>query len=110
MNKKMVLIIGVALVCLGVVIAQFSAVSIAEASGFAVAVLGAAVMADTILAKAEDKNKVKTIASIVAIAIGAALLGFAGISESTLTELIAGVSGLVILILGIIASGLKSKN
>lgn len=109
MNKKMILIIGVALVCLGVVISQFSDIAVVEVSGFAVAVLGAAVMADKILDKADPKNRVKTLISLVCIAIGSILLAFAGISEATLTQLITGVSGLVILIFGIIFSGIKSN-
>lgn len=57
MNKRLILIIGVVLVCLGVVISQFSEVQIVEVSGFAVAVLGAAVMADKILEKSEPKTE-----------------------------------------------------
>lgn len=110
MNKKLILIIGVVLVCLGVVISQFGDVQIVDVSGFAVAVLGAAITADQILKKADDDKKAKTIISIVCIAVGTVLLAFAGISEATLTELIAGVAGLLILIIGIITSGSKAKK
>lgn len=109
MNKRLILIIGVVLVCLGVVISQFSEVQIVEVSGFAVAVLGAAVMADKILEKSEPKNRVKTLISLVCVTVGTILLAFFGISEATLTQLIAGVAGLVLLIMGIIFSSLKAK-
>lgn len=108
MNKKLILIIGVVLVCLGVIIAQFSDVSTVEICGFAVTVMGAAVMADKIIDKAAPKDRVKTVISIISVFVGSVLLAFAGVSESTLTELIAGVAGLVLLIIGIITSGIKS--
>lgn len=108
MKNKILTIIGAALVVAGAVVAAFTDVAVAEYASIAVAFVGAAVTCVSVYKKSEKKDW-KVIVSIIAIAAGALLLGFSGISSSVVTEIVTAVAGIVALILGLFVA-LKSKK
>ena len=101
--NKIFKIIGIILVIAGSAIIAFTKIPVADAVGIAIAALG---LATTIVAtwKKSESKTWKEGLSIALLVAGAFLLGFAGFSETVVTELITAIVGVVVLIVGLITS------
>lgn len=100
MKNKILIIVGAVLVIAGAVTAAFTDVPVADYIGVAVAFVGAAVTCINVYKKSEKKDW-KVILAIVLMAAGACLLGVAGVSANTVTEIVTAVVGLIALIAGL---------
>lgn len=101
--NKVLKIIFVCMVVAGACLAAFTDVAIAEYSGIAIAFVGAAMACITTYKKSEKKDW-KVVLSIVLIALGSFMLGFAGVAGDAISKIIAAVGGVVLLIFGLISS------
>lgn len=101
--NKVLKIIFFCLVVVGAGLAAFTDVPLAEYSGIALAFVGAALACITTYKKSEKKDW-KVVVSIVLIAIGSFMLGFAGVAGDAISKIIAAVGGVVLLIFGLISS------
>lgn len=109
MNKSLK-IIFIFLVVAGACLAAFTDVAIAEYAGIAIAFVGAALACVTTYNKSEKKDW-KVIVSIILIALGTFMLGFAGVAGDAISKIIAAVGGVMLLIFGLISSiKLEKKN
>lgn len=106
MNKALK-ILFICLVVAGACLAAFTDIAIAEYSGIALACVSAALACVTTYNKSEKKDW-KVVVSIILIAVGSFVLGFAGVAGDAISKIIAAVGGVVLLIFGLIAS-LKLK-
>lgn len=107
--KNIFLWIGVALIIAATVIGQFTGVGIAvylELAGYAI---GLASCILGVITKTEKKDW-KLYVSIIGIVIGSALLVFAGVSKDIITTLISAISGVVVLIAGLLPVFLAKKE
>lgn len=96
-------IIFVCMVVAGACFAYFTDVPVLEYSGIAVVFVSAAMACVTTYKKSEKKDW-KVVVSIVLIALGSFMLGFAGVAGDAISKLIAAVGGVLLLIFGIVAS------
>lgn len=111
MRKTIFLIVGLIMLIAGVVMAQVGSFQLADISGFAVTMFGAGLAAATLWSKKETGSKTwLCLLGVVAIGIGAFMLGFAGFAEATMTVVITSVFGVVAVILGVIASYIGIKQ
>lgn len=107
--NKVLKIIFFCLVVAGACLAAFTDVAIAEYTGIAIAFVGAAMACITTYKKSEKKDW-KVVVSIILIAVGSFVLGFAGVAGDAISKIIAAVGGVVLLIFGLISSiKLESK-
>lgn len=107
--KNVFLWLGVALIVVATIIAQFTGVETAvwiELSGFSIGLASCIV---GVVTKAEKKDW-KLYLSIFGIVIGSTLLVFAGISKDVITSLITAVAGVVVIIVGLLPVLLKKKE
>lgn len=105
--NKFLKIFGVALIVLGSVVSCFTSIAIASYAGVAVAALGLALTITGVWKEATTKGW-KEIVTIACFALGGFLCGFAGISESVMSQLILTIAGLVSLIVGLFVTFNKS--
>lgn len=98
--NKFLKIFGVVLIVLGSVLACFTTITIASYASIAVAALGLALTITAVLKDTEKKGW-KEIVAIICFALGGFLCGFAGISESAVSQIILTISGLVSLVVGL---------
>ena len=83
MKKTIFLIVGLIMLIVGVVMAQVGSFQLADISGFAVTMFGAGLAAATLWSKKETGSKTwLCLLGVVAIGIGAFMLGFAGFAET----------------------------
>lgn len=108
MKNKVLTILGAILVVAGAVIAAVSDIAIADLCSIVVAVIGAVLTCVQVYKKSEKKGW-KVILAIALLVLGAGLLGFAGVSSDTVTQLVTATVGLVALITGLFVS-LKQKE
>jgi hypothetical protein len=108
--NKIVTIIGVVLVVGGAITATFAGIPIADLLGVAVSMVGAGVTCVGFIKKSAGKNKGLTYAAVAMIAVGAFLMPFVGIAETTVTQIITVVGGLVSLITGLFVAYQAQKN
>lgn len=101
--NRVLKIVFILMVVAGAALAAFTDVAIAEYTGIAIAFVGAAMACVTTYRKSEKKDW-KVILSIVLIAVGSFVLGFAGVAGDAISKIIAAVGGVVLLIFGVIAS------
>lgn len=108
--NKVLTIVGVALAVAGAGIAAFTGLPMSDILGIAVAMVGAAVSCTGVVKKSreEGKGKALTYTSVALIAIGSFLMGFMGVAESTVTQVITVAAGLVALVAGLVVS-IKAK-
>lgn len=107
--KNIFTYLGIVLVVAASVIGSFTGVEVSrwvEFSGYAV---GLALCTVSIVDRAKSKDW-KLYIALSGVAIGTILLVFAGISESTITSIMAAVFGLVALIAGLLPVLLSDKN
>lgn len=109
MNKIMT-IIGVVLVGVGAIVSAFAGIAIADLVGIAVAMVGAGLACVGIIKKSSGKNKALVYASVAMVAVGAFLMPFVGIAESTVTQIVTIVGGLASLITGLFVSAQAQKG
>lgn len=107
--NKFFKILGLILIIAGSVLASFTSVAITQYSGIAVSALGLAVTIISVWKGAEKKTW-KEIVAIVCFAVGGLLCGFAGLTDTVMTQIITAVGGLVVLIIGIISSFVVTKK
>lgn len=101
--NKIFKILCILMVVVGAGLATFTDVAISEYAGIALAFVGAALACLNTYRKSEKKDW-KVIVSIVLIAVGAFILGFAGVAGDNISKIIAAVNGVVLLIFGLITS------
>lgn len=101
--KNVLKIIGILCIVIGSGIAAFSGIAVADYIGIAIAGLGLALAIIGAWNKAEKKTW-KEIVSIILFAVGGFMCGFAGLSDTILTQVITGVFGIVSLIIGLIVT------
>ncbi len=109
--NKVLTIVGIVLAILGAGVAAFTGLPMADILGISVAMVGAAVACTGVLKKSKDdgKSKALTYTSIIMIGVGSFLMGFMGVPEGTVTQVITVVAGLASLIAGLVVS-IKAKN
>lgn len=107
--NKIVTMIGVVLTVAGVVVAGFVDIPMADLLGIATSMVGAGVACAGVIKKSQGKNKALVYSSVAMIAVGAFLMPFVGIAESTVTQIITVVGGLVALVAGLIVASQSSK-
>lgn len=101
--NKVLKIICFCVIVAGAALAAFTDVPLAEYTGIALAFVSAAIACMSVYNKSEKKDW-KVVVSIVLIALGAFVLGFAGVAGDAISKIIAAVGGVVLLIFGLIAS------
>lgn len=110
MNKKILIIIGIFVMVAGAVIAALTDVPIVEYPALAAVFVGAALTCVGVYKKSEKKDW-KVVAAITLVALGSFILGFAGVAENTVTQIVTAVTGIVVLIIGVVGSlFLKEKE
>lgn len=107
--KNAVKIIGIILLVAGSVVSAFTDIAIADYISIAVAALGLALLIVATFNKSEKKTW-KEIVAVILFAAGGLLCGFAGLVESTVTQVITLVAGAVALIIGLIATFKPTKG
>ena len=107
--NKFFKILGLILIIVGSAMASFTSIAVTQYAGIAVAALG---LATAIVGVWKDapKKTWKEVVTIICFALGGLLCGFAGLTEGIVTQVIMAVSGLVVLIVGIITSIVSSKS
>lgn len=110
MKNKILLIVGLALIIAGCAVSYFANFANADVIGFAVTMFGAGVSTATMWEK-RDVNKKWYYSAIplVAVGVGAFILGFGGFAESQMTMILTAVGGIVAIIGGIIALNVNKK-
>lgn len=107
--KNLFLWIGVVLIIASTVIAQLTGIEVASWIEMAGLAIGLASCISGIINKSEKKDW-KLYVSIIGITLSSCLLVFAGITESTITTIITTVSGLAVMIIGILPVLLQKKK
>lgn len=105
MKNKIFLIIGIALLVIGSGLACFTDIY-SDIPALAVAAFGLGVLVVTIWNKSEVKGP-KVIVSITCITISGFFCAIAGLAQDTMTNIIAAVIALVLLLIGVIAGKVK---
>ncbi len=95
----------------GAAISAFTGIPAADFVGLAVAMIGAALACTGVAkkAKSEGVNTPLTYAAIALIGVGSFLLGFLGVPETAVTQIVTVVAGLAMLIAGLVVS-IKAKS
>lgn len=106
--KKPLFIILICLLIAGVVVAYFSDIEIVDYISLAVAFVSAGAICATTVAKSSKKDW-KVYTAVPTIALSCFLLGFCGVAADTVTKIITGVAGVLVLIVGIITAAMASK-
>lgn len=101
--------IGLALVIVGAAVGAFTGLPAAQWVELAACAVGLATCIASIVGSSEKKDW-KLYLALSSIVVGAILLIFGGMAESTITTIITGVIGLVLLIIGIIPAIIKKKE
>ncbi len=111
MKNKLFLIISLACIIGGAVIAYFAQIEVAKLSGFAVTMFGAGLaVAKLWKDRKETAKSWLVILAMVLVGIGSFIAGLTGaISESQVTTIIGYVFSLILLIAGIITSVIANK-
>lgn len=109
MKKNWLIIAGIILVVAGAALSYFAKFPQAETLGFAGSMFGAGLAAAGFWGKREKTNALSII-TIICLGAGAFMLGFGGFAESTMTTIITGVIGFVVIIAGIIVGFLPEKK
>lgn len=107
--KNFIKILGLVLVIAGSAFAAFTTIPVADYISIAVAALGLALLIVSTLKKAEKKSW-KEYVAVALFAIGGLCCGFAGFAESTVTQLITAVAGVVALIIGLISTFISKEK
>lgn len=107
--NKVFKIIGLVLVVAASIAAYFTDIAVANYIELAVGALGLALTIKGVWGKSEKKTW-KEVFTIILFCIGAFLLGFAGVSESVVTQIITAIAGVVSLVIGVIVSFVKNKS
>lgn len=106
--EKVLKVIGIILVIAGACLGAFTGLPVAQYTGIAVAMIGAAMTIVSAYKQAEKKDW-KLILSIVLIGAGSFICGICGISSDVITEVITAVIGVIVLIAGIIIPIVSKK-
>lgn len=109
--NKIFMVAGILLAVVGAGISSFTGIAAAEFVGIAVAMVGAAVACTGVVKKTKEEgvNKPLTYAAVALIGVGSFLLGFMGVPETTVTQIVTVVAGLVTLLSGMIVA-VKAKS
>lgn len=107
MKKNIWLWIGIGLLVVGTVVACFTDI-LNDIPALAVAAFGLGSIIVSVWNKSEKKDWV-TILAIVCVSVGAFCCAFVGLAQDTMTKVIAAVSALVMLLIGILTPVIKSK-
>lgn len=100
--KNFLKIIGIVLLVAGSSVAVFSTIPMADYLGIAADAFGFALLVGATLKKAEKKTW-KEYLGVILFAVAGLCCGFAGLAESTMSQIVSLVSGLIALILGLIS-------
>lgn len=108
--NKILMLAGIALVVVGAGISAFTGIPYSDFVGIPVAMVGAALVCTGVVKKAKNEgvNTPLTYASIALIGVGSFLLGFMGVPETTVTQIVTVVAGLVTLLAGLVVA-VKAK-
>lgn len=108
--NKILMLAGIALAVVGAGISAFTGIPAADFVGIAVAMVGAALACTGVVKKAKNEgvNTPLTYAAIALIGLGSFLLGFMGVPDTTVTQIVTVVAGLVTLLSGLVVAG-KAK-
>lgn len=109
--RKVLLILGIVLAIVGAGISAFTGIPASEFAGICVAMVGAAIACTGVVKQAQEegKNKPLTYASVALLGIGSFILGFSGLPDTTVTQIVTVVAGLVTLIAGLVVAVLPPK-
>lgn len=101
--KNVAKIFGLMLLIFGSVLSVFTDVPVADYTGIALDAVGLAVLIFTTWGKSEEKSW-KVAVSIAAFTVGGFLCGIVGFAENTISQIILAITGIVVLILGLITT------
>lgn len=104
--KNVWTIIAVACIIAGCVIGHFSTIAIADYGAIALEAFGFCTLIVNTLKKAKEKTW-KEYSCIALFALAGVFCALAGVEESTMTQLISVVTGLIALIAGLFVSQIK---
>ena len=107
MKKNIWLWIGIGLLVVGTVVACFTNI-LNDIPALAVAAFGLGSIIVSVWNKSEKKDWV-TILAIVFVSVGAFCCAFVGLAQDTMTKVIAAVSALVMLLIGILTPVINAK-
>lgn len=107
--NKLFKIIGIILLIVGVVVANYTKIPMADYISIAIAGVGFALTIVGVL-KSTDKKTWKEYSVVIAFAVGGLCCGFAGLTEDTVLKVITAAVGLVGIILGLLISTVKVKD
>lgn len=104
-------VVGIILVVVGAVVANFSGFALAEITGLAVAMYGAGLACQSFISKAKSPKGWKTVVSAVCMGLGGFALGVGGLlSQDTTEQVISAAFGIASIIAGLVFTALNKNS